>query len=106
MILSWANLGESERARVRTATVFLRSRLSELDTIEWALKLKPNQHAERIAINEVLNGHPAPTVKEPYTTAWRLIEESWFYPAIEKSAENGGDKLVHGSGGISQPRAE
>ena len=86
MILSWANLGESERARVRTATVFLRSRLSELDTIEWALKLKPNQHAERIAINEVLNGHPAPTVKEPYTTAWRLIEESWFYTAIEKSA--------------------
>ena len=86
MILSWASLGESERARVQTATVFLRSRLSELDTIEWALKLKPNQHAERIAINEVLNGHPAPTVKEPYTTAWRLIEESWFYPAIEKSA--------------------
>ena len=86
MILSSASLGESERARVRTATVFLRSRLSELDTIEWALKLKPNQHAERIAINEVLNGHPAPTVKEPYATAWRLIEESWFYPAIEKSA--------------------
>ena len=23
-----------------------------------------------------------------------------------RTAENGGDKLVHGSGGISQPRAE
>ena len=31
------------------------------------------------------------------------------YPASEKLEiihENGGDKLVHGSGGISQPRAE
>ena len=26
--------------------------------------------------------------------------------ADRKMAENGGDKLVHGSGGISQPRAE
>ena len=24
----------------------------------------------------------------------------------DKTIENGGDKLVHGSGGISQPRAE
>ena len=86
VILSWASLGESDRARVRTATVFLRSRLSEPATIEWALKLEPNQHAERIAINEVLNGHPAATVKEPYATAWRLIEESWSYPTIEESA--------------------
>ena len=25
---------------------------------------------------------------------------------IQSASENGGDKLVHGSGGISQPRAE
>ena len=28
------------------------------------------------------------------------------YAVIDSVHENGGDKLVHGSGGISQPRAE
>ena len=44
-----------------------------------------------------------------------VIAREWDYPAPVRafcelheipSRENGGDKLVHGSGGISQPRAE
>ena len=38
-----------------------------------------------------------------YTSKFRLQGPN---PGSSGIAENGGDKLVHGSGGISQPRAE
>ena len=39
----------------------------------------------------------------------RLSSQVYYAPTIPYAPtmrENGGDKLVHGSGGISQPRAE
>ena len=48
------------------------------------------------------SGGPVVYTGRDMTTAhigMRLDEEDW-------KRENGGDKLVHGSGGISQPRAE
>ena len=38
-------------------------------------------------------------------TYLKVIGWGWFYLSTILD-ENGGDKLVHGSGGISQPRAE
>ena len=35
-----------------------------------------------------------------------LLKLNYVPPRCQKPGENGGDKLVHGSGGISQPRAE
>ncbi len=66
-----------------TATAFLRKRLAEQATIDWALKLKPNQRIERIAIAELITGPHAPIIEEPWASAWRLIEESWSKPPVE-----------------------
>ena len=84
VIRSWAGLSESERDRVLVAKAFLTNRFSERDTIDWALRLKPDRHAERFAINDLLSGRPVPTLKEPFATAWRLLEESWANPGTDK----------------------
>ena len=84
VIRSWASLSESERESVLVANAFLRDRLSERGTIDWALRLGPDRHAERYAINDLLNSRPVPSLKEPFTTAWRLLEESWAYSGADK----------------------
>ena len=84
MIPSWASLNESERQRVLVAKAFLASRLSERGTLDWALRLEPHRYAERFTVDELLNGRPDTTVKEPYATAWRLIEESWAHPGTDR----------------------
>ena len=84
MIPSWASLNESERQRVLVARAFLASRLSERATLDWALRLEPHRHAERFTIDDLLNGRPVPTIKEPYATAWRLIEESWVHLGTDR----------------------
>ena len=40
------------------------------------------------------------------TQSRRLLALAEVYDGGSRTVENGGDKLVHGSGGISQPRAE
>lgn len=79
------SLDQGERNRVKTAKAYLKSRLLERATVDWALRLEPAQRIERFAIMELLDGYPAPTMKEPYATAWRLIQESWSYRSSEKS---------------------
>ncbi|MGI3900148.1 MAG: hypothetical protein ACRYGP_05465, partial [Janthinobacterium lividum] len=59
---------------------FLEKRLSEQGTINWALKLKPGQRVERIAVEDLLTGPRAHNLAEPWASAWRLIEESWATP--------------------------
>ena len=56
---------------------FLRARLAEPATVEWALGLKPERSVERNAISYLLGGPAATELREPWATAWRLIEESW-----------------------------
>ena len=85
VIPKWESLSQSERNRLQTAKSFLKTRLSERATVDWALRLKPAQRAERYAIMELLDGHPAPTVEEPYATAWRLIQESWSSRGSEQT---------------------
>lgn len=73
----WAYLDPQERDTLRAVIAFLNNRLEEQGTIEWALRLKPGQRVERIAIEELLSGLSASDLKEPWGPAWRLIEESW-----------------------------
>ena len=40
------------------------------------------------------------------TQSRRLLALAEVYDGGSRTVESGGDKLVHGSGGISQPRAE
>ena len=98
VILPWAGLSEDERERVRVAQAFLRGRLSERHTLDWALRLAPDRHAERHALNKILNAPRAPAVKEPFATAWRLVEESWSDPSMDRrpaSAVNDVRRRLH-----------
>jgi hypothetical protein len=78
MTLSWASLAPDDHNTFSSIVAFLTDRLAEQDTIDWALELKPQQRIERIAISYLLNSPRAISLAEPWATAWRLIEESWF----------------------------
>lgn len=77
MIRPWAYLDPQDRERFRATIAFLYKRLAEQGTIDWALRLKPDQRVERIAIEDLLNGPRAVDLQDPWATAWHLIEESW-----------------------------
>jgi hypothetical protein len=84
MIPPWVYLDDQDRTMFRATVVFLDNRLAEQGTIDWALRLKPSQRIERIAIDDLLNTPRGRVVAEPWATAWRLIEESWSASAIEE----------------------
>lgn len=84
MIPAWVYLDEQDRATFRATVAFLNRRLSEPGTIDWALRLKPAQRIERLAIEDLLNGPGGRILDEPWVAAWRLIEESWSAAAIEE----------------------
>ena len=85
MIHSWSELDVQGRARFRAATAFLEGRLSEPETVDWALRLRPDRQIERTAIFELVTGPCAHPLREPYATAWPLILESWSYRTTEGS---------------------
>lgn len=83
MIRPWAYLDPKDRETFRTVIAFLNKRLAEKGTIDWALKLKPVQRIERLAVEDLLTGPGARDLAEPWASAWRLIEESWSAPQSE-----------------------
>lgn len=84
MIPPWAYLDPQGRETFRTVIAFLNKRLAEQGTIDWALKLKPGQRVERIAVEELLTGLGGRDLAEPWASAWRLIEECWSAPQSEE----------------------
>lgn len=71
------NLDEPGKIAARTALEFLKGRLSSPDTVEWALTFLPHDTVKRVAILELLAAQEGSRLKEPFLSAWRLIEESW-----------------------------
>ncbi|MCY4237497.1 MAG: hypothetical protein OXC93_03975 [Rhodospirillaceae bacterium] len=119
VIYSWSDLDVQDRARFRTAVAFLKGRLEEPETVDWALELKPGRRVERTAIYELLVGPEAPRLREPYATAWPLILESWScratggFPASAllqiRRRVQGGDRsgnLVEEIANFAAPRLE
>jgi hypothetical protein len=88
----WASLDENDRALLRTTMAFLSTRLGDSGAIDWALQLKSSQRIERIAIRDLLSSPAGLVLKEPWVTAWRLIEESWSASAIEDNPS----MVIHG----------
>ncbi|MDF2994549.1 MAG: hypothetical protein K0R27_186 [Xanthobacteraceae bacterium] len=86
MIPASAYLDEPDRAVFRTIVAFLKKRLAETATIDWALRLTSAQRIERLAINDLLNSLGGGIRDEPWATAWRLIEESWSARSNEESS--------------------
>lgn len=84
MIQPWTYLDPQDRETFRAVIAFLNKRLAEQGTIDWALKLKPEQRVERIAVEDLLTGPVAHDLAEPWASAWRLIEESWAAPHSDR----------------------
>lgn len=74
----WFNvaLAPHEQNRLASLQAFLEGRLSERGTIDWALKEAANDRIRQLAILSLLE-HPRTDLKEPWRSAWRLIEEAW-----------------------------
>lgn len=79
----WVNLSEPDRAALRASIAFLNGRLQERATVDWALRLEPNDTIMRWAVLDVIDGPAERKIEEPWRSAWRLIEESWNNPADE-----------------------
>ncbi len=84
MIRPWAFLDPQDLDTFRVTITFLHKRLAEQGTIDWALRLKSSQRVERLALEDLLNGHSSWDLKEPWATAWHLIEESWSSEALQR----------------------
>jgi hypothetical protein len=86
MIPSWSYLDEHDRAVLRATIAFLNNRLADSKTIDWALRLKPADRIQRIAIEDLLSNFSGRKLIEPWAAAWRLIEESWSAGAFEEGS--------------------
>lgn len=84
MIPIWTTLRDNDRNAFWAVVDFLKNRLAESDTIEWALDLRSDQRIERMAIIHLLNDTSVTPFEEPWATAWRLIEESWSYMSADE----------------------
>ena len=73
----WNTLDSHDRATFDATVAFLRTRLAEYATLDWALRLEPNQKAERVAILYLLKESRGTPLTEPWSSAWGLIEDSW-----------------------------
>jgi hypothetical protein len=89
MTLRWANLNDVDRAAFRATMAFLQGRLEERATVEWALRLKPNDTIKRLALLNLIDSRDGRTISEPWRSAWHLIEESWKNPAVEEHTSTG-----------------
>ena len=84
MIPAWGYLDEQDRATFRATIAFLKTRLSESSTVDWAVRLAPSQRLERMAIEHLLDNPESGPLSEPWASTWRLIEESWSSPPRER----------------------
>ncbi|MBI5634785.1 MAG: hypothetical protein HZA15_15055 [Nitrospirae bacterium] len=91
----WATLDEYGFSGFRSIIAFLSGRLEERATIDWALRLKPNDTIKRLALLELIDGPEGRRINEPWKSAWRLIEESWGKPTIEDHASTTAVAVQH-----------
>ena len=73
-------LSTTDHEVMRSTIAFLKGRLAEKETIEWAAGLTPDEIVKRQAILHWLDREDGTNLREPWRSAWRLIEESWKEP--------------------------
>lgn len=77
-MLDWRRLTYEEREAFETTVRFVTGRLREVETIEWALGLRPHNRGERAGALRVVEKAREEGLGEPWTSTWALIEESWL----------------------------
>ena len=75
-------LSTTDQETMRSTIAFLKGRLAEKETIEWAAGLAPSEIVKRQAILHWLDREDGMNLREPWHSAWRLIEESWREPIV------------------------
>lgn len=73
---SFAYLSLADRNLLFMARGFLKNRLNESETVQWAIRLTPNDRIKKIALVELVN-EQSNKIKEPWLTAYRVIEDFW-----------------------------
>jgi len=84
MIPRRAIINYNNRNSFYTILAFLKGRLNERETINWALKLGPEDALKRQALVDLINAPDAQQLNEPWKLAWRLIEENWNFPPFDE----------------------
>ena len=84
MSTEWRELSPAEQTTFWTTEAFIKGRLSDAETVEWALNLGPARRPERIAVAYVLHSDGLTSLSEPWTTVWCLIEESWLNEPVDE----------------------
>jgi len=79
-----ANLKKTEHAAYDATIAFLKDRLEERATVDWALRLEPTDTIKRSALLDRIDSPEGRNISEPWRSAWRLIQESWDSPAAEE----------------------
>lgn len=74
-----ARSSDRETAMSAVSRAFLKDRLGERVTLEWAVSLNRSHTAEQIAIRELLERNEV-TIAEPYLSAWRMVFHFWDRP--------------------------
>lgn len=87
-------LSEIDQLALRTTLVFLANRLAERGTVDWALRLRDSDTVKRLAVLHLLEGPEGGKLTEPWKSAWRLIEESWNNPSIERDNSGVGSHRI------------
>ena len=82
----WSSLNERDRASFRAAIACLDGRLAERDTVDWALRLKQSDSISRLALLDRIDSPDGQAIGEPWLSAWRLIEECWSNPAVDRAS--------------------
>ncbi len=80
MLLNRINLNAKDHFQFRAIVAFLNGRLEERASIDWALKLRPDDNVKRLGLLFILN-KDGQNIKEPWRSAWHLIEESLANPS-------------------------
>ena len=84
-----SSLNEADRTTLETMVEFLRGRLEEKETIDWALAPDPDGYLKRWAILQLLARKEQANLGEPWRSAWRLIEEFWDHSIDHHSLSMG-----------------
>ena len=93
MRIQWYELSEQEQTTFRVVRAFIDSRLDQRETIDWALKLGVRERSSRLAVLESVDDQRRRALGEPWSTAWRILEESWEAPNADERASLDGYDL-------------
>ena len=74
-------LSPREENALSSTIAFLKNRLARKETIEWAVKLAADEIVKRQAVLHWLDRDEGVNLREPWRSAWRIIEESWREPS-------------------------